>query len=200
MPGWGRAAIRPNGLVCQAPLKGVSNTWHVFRFVGSTMAYALSASDVQYDVPPRPLTMQRSEPFRRHARSGGEPALDRPRVLVVEPAPVLRHMIAHALTVQGYALATTAGLCDIDRVLAEFDPQLVISELNLPDGSGESVCRAVRRRGGAHLPVVLMSDRPHTELERRARAVEADRHVCKSRGLGALLDLVDAMSGELPRA
>lgn len=137
-----------------------------------------------------------SMPLRRSVPRS-RPANDRIRVLVVEPAPVLRHIITHALSVQGYAVATSPGRGDLAAVLAAFDPHIVVTELHLSDGSGEDVCREVRRRTHKLVPVVLMSSTPEGELERRGQAAAADRCFRKTRGLSSLLELVDELTAEI---
>ena len=135
-------------------------------------------------------------PLRRSSLRS-RPANDRIRVLVVEPAPVLRHIITHALSVQGYAVATAQGRNDLAPVLSSFDPHIVVTELHLSDGSGEDVCRDVRSRPHKLVPVVLMSSAPEGELERRSRAAAADRCFRKTRGLSSLLELVDELTAEI---
>ena len=135
-------------------------------------------------------------PLRRSSPRA-RPANDRIRVLVVEPAPVLRHIITHALSVQGYAVATSPGRNHLGEVLASFDPHIVITELHLSDGSGEDVCREVRRRPHKLVPVVLMSSAPEGELERRGQAAAADRCFRKTRGLSSLLELIDDLTAEI---
>ena len=137
------------------------------------------------------------EPPLRRSSPRTRPANDRIRVLVVEPAPVLRHIITHALSVQGYAVATAPGRNDLAEVLASFDPHIVVTELHLSDGSGEDVCRDVRRRPHKLVPVVLMSSAPEGELERRGQAAAADRCFRKTRGLSSLLELIDDLTAEI---
>ena len=135
--------------------------------------------------------------FVRRSVTRARPANDRIRVLVVEPAPVLRHIITHALSVQGYALATAQGLTDFDALLTSFDPHIVVCELHLPDGSGETICRATRARASKLVPVVLMSGTPEAELTRRGKSAAADRCFNKSLGLSALLEMIDELTAEI---
>lgn len=135
--------------------------------------------------------------FLRRTSMRARPANDRIRVLVVEPAPVLRHIITHALSVQGYAVETLAGRDGLAELLGSFDPHIVVTELHLSDGSGEQICSDVRGRGYKLVPVVLMSSTAEGELERRSRAVGADRCFRKTRGLSSLLELIDELTAEI---
>ena len=119
------------------------------------------------------------------------------RVLVLEPAAVLRNILAHALAVQGYEVRTAERLAGLEQRVASFDPHLVVCETALCDGIGEQVCRLMQAQGGKLVPVILMSGMPEAELEARAKAAGADRCFCKARGLSQLLDLVEELTSAI---
>ncbi len=115
------------------------------------------------------------------------------RVLLVEPAPLIRHFITRALSVTGYEVHAVGTLAELDAALA-FQPELVLSELYLADGSGDAVCERVRRRLGVRVPVVLMSRGSEHDLSRRAQGCDADRCFTKMRGLNVLLPIVHSLA------
>jgi two-component system chemotaxis response regulator CheY len=155
------------------------------------------AEDVDAPIRSGLLGMPEPSAFVRRSVTRARPANDRIRVLVVEPAPVLRHIITHALSVQGYTLATAQGVRDFEALLSSFDPHIVVSELHLPDGSGEHICHVTRARASKLVPVVLMSGTPEPELARRGRSAAADRCFSKSHGLSALLEMIDELTAEI---
>lgn len=106
------------------------------------------------------------------------------RVLLVDPDPVvlhalvrqLEHLGAHAIPTRsvGEALATLRGAPP---------PELVLTELELPDGGGEALLRALRGDDGlAAIPVVAMSSIPTD--------APFDRYLEKPFARGELRDLV----------
>jgi CheY-like chemotaxis protein len=117
------------------------------------------------------------------------------RVLLVEPAPLIRTFITRALRVTGYEVHSIATFAELERALG-LDPDLVLVELNLADGSGDAVCRRTRARFGAHVPLVLMSTGTPEELARRAAGCDADRCFSKLRGLDVLLPIVHELSAD----
>lgn len=119
------------------------------------------------------------------------------RVLVIEPVPVLRTIMTRALAARGYSVTAVGTLADMQRLLASFDPHLIVSELLLPDGAGDAACKRLKARPDKLRPVVLISGLPEHELARRAALVSADRYHCKSRGLSELVELVDEMASEI---
>jgi len=131
------------------------------------------------------------------SKPASDPSSARLRVLLIEPAPVLRNIIIHALSVQGFEVEAVEEQRDLERRLVRFDPHVVVVEATLPDGGGERACMLIRRRTDKLVPVILMSGMPESELMARARSAGADRHFCKARGLSQLLDLVDELTAEI---
>jgi DNA-binding response OmpR family regulator len=123
------------------------------------------------------------------------------RVLLVEPAPLIRHFIMRALSATGYEVHAVQSLAELEAAFA-FQPELVLAELFLADGSGDGVCQRVRARFGTRVPVVLMSRGSEEELARRAARCDATRFFSKVRGLNVLLPIVHelALDAEAARA
>ena len=131
------------------------------------------------------------------ACSGVPSAKRRPtRVLLVEPAPLIRHFITRALSVTGYEVHAVATLAEAEGMLG-WPPELVLTELYLADGSGDAVCQRVRARLGVRVPVVLMSRGSEHDLARRAERCDADRCFSKMQGLNVLLPIVHALALEV---
>lgn len=118
-------------------------------------------------------------------------------MLVVEPVPVLRTIITRAFAERGHSVTAVASLEDMRRLLPSFDPHVIVSELTLPDGTGDNACRRLKSSGNKLRPIVLMSGVPESELMRRAMHAGADRFHPKSRGLSELIDLVEQMASEI---
>jgi DNA-binding NarL/FixJ family response regulator len=84
--------------------------------------------------------------------SASEPAT---RVLVVDDHPMWREAVARDLTEAGYAVVGTAGtVAEAIRRAPAADPDVVVLDLQLPDGSGVDVARALA--GAEHPPQVLV--------------------------------------------
>jgi DNA-binding response OmpR family regulator len=92
-----------------------------------------------------------------------EPAAGRPRILFVEDERSISEPFSKALTREGFepvtAFTAAEALALADRT--EFD--LVLLDLNLPDGDGRDVCRELRRK--SQVPIVMLTARG-TELDR----------------------------------
>lgn len=90
---------------------------------------------------------------------------DASTVLLVEDDPTTLAFLTENLTVDGWSVATARGAHDGVEILAERFPDVVVVDLQLPDGSGLDVLRAIRDAGetGTRVdpatPVLILSGR-----------------------------------------
>ncbi len=81
------------------------------------------------------------------------------RVLVIEDEPLQRHTMAYFFRKAGFVVADAGRGHEGLRRLLEDPPDLVLTDLHLPDMTGWDVARAVRRLQ-LDLPVVLVTGSP----------------------------------------
>ena len=88
-----------------------------------------------------------------------EPAPAAVRVLVVEDDPSIRHFLGLALEDLPVRVQACATLDEARRALREGAPPLLITDLRLPDGSGETLLAELAAAQGGHLatPVAVFS-------------------------------------------
>ena len=102
----------------------------------------------------------------RDGSDGGRPA---PRVLVVEDDAPLRAMVASELRQDGYLVDEASGVGEA-LFRAEDDAyDLILLDLNLPDGDGIEV--AERLRGRVDVPIVMLTAR--ADLDSRLEGLYA---------------------------
>ena len=106
-------------------------------------------------------------------------------VLLVEDEKELRATLAGALRVEGYAVQTAASLSDGLALLAHSPVDLVLLDLGLPDGDGESLLAALRRKHGT--PVLVISAREQDGLKVRLLDAGADDYLVKPFSVDELL-------------
>jgi two-component system KDP operon response regulator KdpE len=110
-------------------------------------------------------------------------------VLLIEDDRELRATLRDALEVEGYRVATAASLAEaratLRQALAGGSVDLVLLDLGLPDGEGESLLAALREQRLA--PVIVISAR-HTD-DRKIRLLDAgaDDYLVKPFSVGELL-------------
>jgi DNA-binding response OmpR family regulator len=124
--------------------------------VAATRADPAPASSVDGAAGGRPITLPAYDP--------GMPVARR-KVLLVEDEQSIVAPLAAALDREGFDAHAVETAAEALEVAARLDPDLVLLDLMLPDGSGFDVCRELRRSGD--VPVIMLT----------ARGDEADRIV-----------------------
>jgi len=80
------------------------------------------------------------------------------RILVVEDDADIRDLIAGQLRMEHYDVSTASGIADMRARLMADPADLVILDLNLPDGDGLSLCRELRAEG-VETPIIMVTAR-----------------------------------------
>ena len=110
-------------------------------------------------------------------------------VLLVEDDRELRGTLRGALEVEGYRVHAAASLADARALLAHAGQthgiDLVLLDLNLPDGDGETLLAALRRERGT--PIIVISARHGEQPKVRLLDAGADDYLVKPFSLAELL-------------
>ena len=86
-------------------------------------------------------------------------------VLIIEDDAALTHAVARNLTARGYTTWTAETVAAALDALQAHTPDLVLLDIDLPDGSGWEVVRVLRDDGHPEVPVIVLSAlRPNTRL------------------------------------
>lgn len=112
------------------------------------------------------------------------------RILVIDDEPQITRVLRNSLSAQRYDVRTANDPEEGLRVFAEWDPDLVITDLMMPGISGVEICRAIRARGTT--PVLVLSVREHERNKVEALDAGADDYVTKPFGIQELLARVRA--------
>lgn len=81
-----------------------------------------------------------------------------PTVLVVEDDPVIAGAISRALTDAGYPTRIAHGVTDAQLAVGRTAADLIVLDLNLPDGDGIALCRQLRRASATKIVIVTARD------------------------------------------
>lgn len=115
------------------------------------------------------------------------------RILVVDAHADSRLWLAEALGLRGFQVSGVAS--GREAVGGEFDPDLVILELQMPDLDGYATLAELRRNTSPP-PVIALSGHVLPEDERRIRDSGFDAALSKPVDLATLYETVDAVLGE----
>ena len=108
-----------------------------------------------------------------------EPHDDRLRLLVVENNPSARERIRSALG-DAYDVRFVSGSSEALDAMRADPPDLLVTEVDLPEGDGLRLCEEVRRLPEAeHLPIMVVTDRASIQDKVAGFQAGADDYVVK---------------------
>ncbi len=95
-------------------------------------------------------------------------------VLVVEDSSAMRQLVCHALRkIEGVVLVeATAGANALEK-LAEIQPDVIVTDLNMPVMDGLALIEAVRKRDNlAQVPIIVLTTEGALQDQQRASALD----------------------------
>ncbi len=120
------------------------------------------------------------------------------KVLVVDDEPQITRVLRHSLTAHRYDVRTAAdGLSGLDT-FRDWRPDLIITDLQMPEMGGLEFCREIRKI--SNLPIIVLSVRGEEKTKVEALDAGADDYVTKPFGIDELLARVRAALRRLPEA
>lgn len=117
-----------------------------------------------------------------HAPSVAQPAptaTKRTRVVVVDDSPVVTEMVSELLTTAGLSVEVARDGVQALAAIEREAPDLVISDLEMPNMNGLELLARIRERSQT-LPVVMLTTRGSVDDRKRAAAAGANAYVLKS--------------------
>ncbi len=115
------------------------------------------------------------------------------RVLVVEDDGDVAEVVRRGLEHSGFAVDVTASGQESLRFVTQYEYDVVVLDLNLPDIDGLDVCRQLRE-GGAPTPMLMLSSRQAVADRVEGLDVGADDYLSKPFALREVVARVRALS------
>lgn len=123
------------------------------------------------------------------------------RILVVEDDRLLNHTVCYNLSAAGYFVDGAVSKAVAKRFLEKQDYDLVVLDVNLPDGNGFDICREVKERRPDTAVIFLTANDMESDML-KGFELGADDYVTKpfpmsvfQRKVAALLKRIAARSG-----
>ena len=115
---------------------------------------------------------------------------DRPRILVVDDEPQLIRVLRTGLKSRGYEIRAAAdGLAGFE-MFTDWQPDLIVTDLAMPNVDGLEFCRRVRAI--SQVPIIVLSAKGEEKTKVEALDIGADDFVTKPFGIDELLARVRA--------
>jgi PAS domain S-box-containing protein len=114
------------------------------------------------------------------------------RILIVDDSPEARRILAFALEQWGAQVAVAGSAHEALELLANDGPDLMISDISMPDMDGYDLIRAVRARGHRpdQLPAIALTAFAREEDHRRILVAGFQDHVSKPVDIDGLLQAI----------
>ena len=91
-------------------------------------------------------------------------------VLIVDDSAELLDLVERALLREGHEVRVATTIAQARRAIAERNPELMVLDLELPDGTGVELCRALRHESH-RFPILLLT--AHGEVPQRVAGLDA---------------------------
>ncbi len=103
--------------------------------------------------------------------------LDRSKILIVDDEPQILRVLRTTLASRGYEVRTASNGVEALTVFEQWSPDLVVTDLAMPDMDGVELCRQLRLF--SETPIIVLSVRDQEQTKIRALDAGADDYVTK---------------------
>jgi two-component system, OmpR family, KDP operon response regulator KdpE len=121
---------------------------------------------------------------------------DRRRILVVDDEPQITRVLRTSLSSQNYDVRVANDGETALEIMKDWTPDLVITDLSMPNMDGLELCR--RLRASTQIPIIVLSVRGEERTKVQALDAGADDYVTKPFGIDELRARVRANLRRIP--
>lgn len=113
------------------------------------------------------------------------------KILIIDDSELTLHLVDKTLSKAGFQVATASNLVEFDRILKENRPDLIITDIKMPEISGDNICEVLKKDyNTGDIPIVFFSSLSDDELRTLAEKSGADGFISKVHGLTELEDMI----------
>jgi len=115
---------------------------------------------------------------------------DKQRILIVDDEPQITRVLRRSLTTHGYEVRSAADGESALETFGDWPPDLVVTDLSMPNMDGLELCR--RLRSLSPVPIIVLSVKGEEQAKVDALDAGADDYVTKPFGMNELLARIRA--------
>ena len=102
------------------------------------------------------------------------------KILIVDDDDILRSVLKHTLEQQGYQVTVVASGNQALKSFAKTPPDLIVSDVSMPEMDGFEFCRILRSQpSGQLIPFIFLSARSELEDRIQGHSIGADDYITK---------------------
>ena len=115
---------------------------------------------------------------------------DRPHILVVDDEPQITRVLKTTLSSHGYGVRTASDGEEALQIMKDWSPDLIMTDLRMPNMDGLELCRRVRAQ--SRTPIIVLSVKGEEGIKVEALDAGADDYVTKPFSVNELLARIRA--------
>jgi two-component system, OmpR family, KDP operon response regulator KdpE len=115
---------------------------------------------------------------------------DKQRILIVDDEPQITRVLRRSLTTHKYDVRVASDGLAALQTFGDWPPDLVITDLSMPNTDGLQLCRNLRAI--SQLPIIVLSVRGDEKMKVQALDAGADDYITKPFGMDELLARIRA--------
>src|SRR6266496_2890063 len=96
---------------------------------------------------------------------------EKPKILVVDDEAQIARVLKTTLSARGYSVRTASDGDDAVQVMKAWTPDLVITDLRMPNMDGVELCRHLRAKSGIPIIVLSVRNEERTKVRRSMPAL-----------------------------
>ena len=112
-------------------------------------------------------------------------------VVLAEDDPVLRKLYLHVLMLNGYEVRAAGDGPELERLVDEREPALVILDVMMPRKDGLAVCRDLRRKIGNDMPILFLTALDDLDTLQKCSDAGGSDYLVKDGSPDSLIQRVD---------
>ncbi len=121
---------------------------------------------------------------------------EKQRILIADDEPQITRVLRRSLTSHGYDIRSAADGESALETFGDWHPDLVITDLSMPNMDGLALCRQLRKLSS--VPVIVLSVKGEEQTKVEALDAGADDYVTKPFGMDELLARIRATLRRAP--
>ncbi len=118
-------------------------------------------------------------------------------ILVLDSDEVTGDLVALAIEAEGHSVRVAATLPECLALFNERRPDLILTEAHIPGAPVDQLCRFLRERFGAEVPIVLFAAASGAELALLCRNAGATQGISKDAGIEEMIAALNALFDEI---
>ena len=123
---------------------------------------------------------------------------ERRNILIVDDERQITRVLKTALSSRGYAIRTASDGDEALHIVKDWSPDLVITDLRMPNMDGLELCKRLRTK--SQIPIIVLSVKGEDQTKVEALDAGADDYVTKPFSMDELLARVRAALRRVPAA